>query len=463
MIRGISEKRRLPRAGKIHLGVKVAGKNPCKSCQGKGKRDGQECGRCKGTGRSMYPTEVDYFVCPPEILKVYGEKPRALDIMIPVEDSELFFPQALKRYGAGKGLKCRGDGDRAWEVDEKTGEFVEIECGYKDCPHYKNDECREVGNLMALLPKVGIMNGIYQIDTGSYHSIVQVNSDVDFVRSLVASRTGQLRISMIPLKLFREPKETHGSGRKEVHYCLRLKIEDGVLNALKPMALPAPPKYRLVTAGRNDIEEDLYPRTIVESIKRAPEKDNGEDEKGKEGKPPRATRKSYRELRGQFADANGRPPENPEYEGQDSAPSRAAPPAPAPSLQPHEEQIAGEDPAPPLSEEPESKPPDQESHAGPEGMDDFYWEKIEEGFEIARVNDKAREQFRAYYKDHPDLLLQFLDSWIAWRDNGRQGPPPKPPQIPAAQETRTTPAPKPTAAVKTAAPATNGATKRSLF
>jgi hypothetical protein len=52
-IKDLSDKRRLPRLGKIRLGIK------CKSVS---------------TGNE-YPKEVEYFVCPPEVQKVYGEKP----------------------------------------------------------------------------------------------------------------------------------------------------------------------------------------------------------------------------------------------------------------------------------------------------------------------------------------------------------------------------------------------------
>ena len=52
-IKGLSDKRRLPRLGKIRLGVKAISQ-----------KSGKE-----------YPKETDYFVCPPEVQAVYGEKP----------------------------------------------------------------------------------------------------------------------------------------------------------------------------------------------------------------------------------------------------------------------------------------------------------------------------------------------------------------------------------------------------
>ena len=76
-IEGLSDRRRLPRLGIIRLGLKA--KN------------------AKGV---EYPKEMDYFVCPPEVQKVYGEKPKELDVMIPCENIESCFPQYYKMYGS---------------------------------------------------------------------------------------------------------------------------------------------------------------------------------------------------------------------------------------------------------------------------------------------------------------------------------------------------------------------------
>ena len=59
MIRGLSEKRRLPRLGKVKLGVMV-----------------------HSQGGKPYPRSVDYFVCPSVITAVYGDQPKELPIML---------------------------------------------------------------------------------------------------------------------------------------------------------------------------------------------------------------------------------------------------------------------------------------------------------------------------------------------------------------------------------------------
>jgi len=93
VIKELSDVRRLPRLGKIHLGVKA--KNE------------------KGV---EYPKAVDYFVVPEEVKKVYGEKPEKLKIIIPSEMPDVFFPQWYKKYTYGKGLICKGDGITANRV-----------------------------------------------------------------------------------------------------------------------------------------------------------------------------------------------------------------------------------------------------------------------------------------------------------------------------------------------------------
>ena len=64
-IKGISDRPRLPRLGKIRLGIKV-----------------------EEEGKKPYPRAVDYFVCPPEVQAVLGEKPRSLPIAFPTDDPD---------------------------------------------------------------------------------------------------------------------------------------------------------------------------------------------------------------------------------------------------------------------------------------------------------------------------------------------------------------------------------------
>lgn len=199
-VKGLSEVRRIPRIGKIRLGVKVV--NP---------RSGQE-----------YPREVDYFVVPPEVAKVYGEKPKELDILLPVNNIDIVFPQAYKWYGSSKGVKCYGDGDTAYRFDEATKKWERINCS---CAR-RNIECFVRAHLFVMLPKVSI-SGVYQIDIGSYNSIVDINSGLDYIQELLG------HFAMVLLKLKRVPKEILHNGTKKIHYPLQITFENNVdLNTL---------------------------------------------------------------------------------------------------------------------------------------------------------------------------------------------------------------------------------------
>lgn len=201
---GFSEHRRIPRLGKIRLGLKVQ----------KNKPDGSTV---------EYPTETNYFVVPKEVQDVYGEKPTELDVMFPSDEATTIFPQSLAWFGRSKGLKCKGDMETAERLNETTGVWEPRTC---PCEHYKSKEnpkgeCTENGILIAILPKVN-MGGTYQLRTGSFHSVVDINSGLDYIRALIG------RISMVPLKLRRVARETHADGKKQTHYTLSLILDANI-------------------------------------------------------------------------------------------------------------------------------------------------------------------------------------------------------------------------------------------
>jgi len=202
-IKELSDRRRLPRLGKIRLGVKDVSRN---------------------TG-GEFPRETDYFVVPPEVARVYGERPTSLDVMVPINEIEAVFPQAYKWYGGIRGLKCVGDGEVAMRLKDETQRMLAIKC---PCEHLDSKECQRRAHLLVILPKIN-MGGIYQIDVGSYHSIIDINSGLDYVHALIG------RFAMVPLRLCRSPKQTHAEGGKQLHYTLQLFLDADVdgINALR--------------------------------------------------------------------------------------------------------------------------------------------------------------------------------------------------------------------------------------
>ncbi len=261
-IKGISEKRRLPRLGKIRLGIKVPikGKDPSKcDCKGMG------CFHC------TRPYETSYFVVPPEVAKIYGEKPTELDIMAPVNQLDIVFPNAYKFYGSSRGLKCHGNLEIAYCMNEQTKEIEE-----RDCPCERKDkECKPSSTLQVILYKINF-GGIYSITSGSFNSMVDIPSGFDFTQCLLG------RFSMVPLKLKRVPTITHHDGKKQTHYPLQIHLETNspeFINALKEQttkiltgpqfALPPAEEVRpdldgpVTTDWKDEEEESQETKSIV--------------------------------------------------------------------------------------------------------------------------------------------------------------------------------------------------------
>lgn len=280
---GMSDIRRLPRVGKIHLGR-----------------------RLKSQRGTEYPKESDDFVIDelPEVIAVYGPHPKELDIIIPVEDQGIFFPQCYKLYGSASSLVCIGDGQTAMrdekkvikadtlvENGEKGNGRLEVVCAGPDTCAYGNEHgCRRVGLFRFLLHKV-TMGGVFQIDTGSFNSIVDLNSSLDLIRSQMAAITGQPRIAGIPLVLKRVPTETRYEGKKAVHYCLRLELRytlDELRRVGERIAAPAAKVLIDAPTIEQEVEEDLIPASRqIEGGSTVPGAEDAVD--AENGEPPATT------------------------------------------------------------------------------------------------------------------------------------------------------------------------------
>ncbi len=266
-IEGLSSIRRLPRLGKIRLGVKVVNEKSNKE----------------------YPKEVDYFVCPSEIKKVYGDKPKELPIMFPLNDPEVLFPQSYKWYGSSQGLKCRGDGVEALRLNEETGKMEEREC---PCELLEEGKCKQRASLVFMLPNIKI-GGVYQIDLSSYHSIVDINSALDYAMAMLGGR-----IAMVPFVLRRVPKETHNEGKKQTHYTLTLELDLKIdeVNKIRngEMTLRGQNKRYEIEEPTEDInpEYDTKERVFVPET----EEERLEREK-REEEAQEKTREEYRESK----------------------------------------------------------------------------------------------------------------------------------------------------------------------
>ena len=239
-IKGLSEKRRLPRLGSIRLGLKA--KNP------------------KGV---EYPKETEYFVVPPEVAKIFGDKPTELEVMIPLNDLDSVFPQSYKYYGSGKGLKCQGDGEIAYYVDPETKEMTQKEC---PCSLLEEGKCKQSATLMVMIPKVSV-GGVYQIRTSSFNSIVDINSGLEYVAALLG------RFAMVPLTLRRVKTETHHDDKKQHHYTLQVIFDGDIqtINALLADTQRVLEHPRFALPAPVDENPELDPVDILEDEENATE------------------------------------------------------------------------------------------------------------------------------------------------------------------------------------------------
>jgi hypothetical protein len=254
-IEGLSEVVRIPRLGKIRLGIKVESKDK---------------------KNVLYPKPTDYFVCPKEVTEVYGDKPKELDIMFPVEESELFAQQFLRAYSLSQGLVCIGTGVEAHrKVDMDTGaiadhstkkwEWRDTLCDPQDCPEYSTKRCRRVMNLQFLMPTVpGI--GVYQIDTSSFYSIVNINSMVKMLKGVLG------RCSLIPLVLALGPVEVSPPGlTKKTVYIMHIK-KNIKLAELAKLAILPPGRVLIPEAETEEPPDDLFPEGVIIDTKKPRQK-----------------------------------------------------------------------------------------------------------------------------------------------------------------------------------------------
>ena len=107
-------------------------------------------------------------------------------------------------------------------------------CNPDRCPCYRQGYCRRVMNLQFLLPDCPGF-GVYQLDTGSLYSIVNINSSLKLIHGICG------RLSMIPLSLKLGEQDVMVEGKKKT---IR------VLSLTAPYSLAEIQKYAQTPPGR---------------------------------------------------------------------------------------------------------------------------------------------------------------------------------------------------------------------
>ena len=242
-IKGLSQERRLPRLGYIRLGVKVK-RSGSSNCQ---------CGPDVMCLKCSRPTETKHFIVPPEVAKVFGDEPTELDVALPLDSQQDVFPTALKMYKSS-GLYCEGNGEEALRRNDK-GQWDEMACPC-DLLDARNG-CKKVAVLNIIIPKVS-WGGVYQIVTSSFNSIIDLNSGLDYIRSLIG------RVVLVDkVKLVREPTPTthtddRGQTRKQTHYTMKIRYvgdeADMKRERLRSGEVLGKPRYLIADEDRSSKE-----------------------------------------------------------------------------------------------------------------------------------------------------------------------------------------------------------------
>ncbi len=235
-IAALDRPRMLPRAGRIRLGEKVVSER------------GKE-----------YPRELDYFNCVDAALvaKVYGEKPREIDILFPVNDPRTILDLSYMAYGQ-TGWKCRGTGVIAYnrEVDE------EIECAGEDCKMVAEGKCKRQARLTFICYLVpGLC--VYDLVTSGWRSIENCLSMIETLGDLFG------RIDGIPMKMYREPYSSEytdddGKHHQQVHHCVRLDVAETPLK-VRRIALGVDKPLEIEPAG-DLCADDQFPQSLQKGV-----------------------------------------------------------------------------------------------------------------------------------------------------------------------------------------------------
>ncbi len=313
-IKGLSETRRIPRLGKLRLGIKV------KTIR---KSDGQEI---------EVPKAVDYFVVAsddPEMVKefkaIYGEQPRELPICFPTDHPDDWSSQFYRNYTAGRGLVCKGDGESASRLvfteqatllDPPTAgpdpsgkrpvEWKDIPCLGRDCPHCQARRCKPLMMLQFILPRLRGL-GIWQLDTSSVNSIININSGVELVRRITGGR-----IAMRELILKVVPVEVSPEGQKKTVFVLQLDIQGLLTDLARQPALGSNPALMLPEPDEPPdpaVTELLYPDATPQPT-RVIDTETGEINQKLEDRDERLDNGKSR-MEGASDPASGRLPQDP--------------------------------------------------------------------------------------------------------------------------------------------------------
>ncbi len=277
-IKGLSERRRILRLGKLRIGEKKV--------------------NAKGV---EYPSGLDHFVAAVEcdsktkeplahsteavqlFHERYGPHPKEVDIKFLLNDHDKVADQWYKAFTDGRSLVCRGDGESAERLvfvrdaeqpnppiagpgtDEVA--WVKVRCPGEQCPYMKADRCSPVLILQFSIDGVS-KPGVWELSTRSYNSLVNINSDLDLIRVYTGGR-----IAGIPLSLQVVPKVVTPGGRKKTVHVLHVVFKGSTedLMAYAQKSIPTVEAAALPEPDDQEAAEMLFPDEAAQQAQREAE------------------------------------------------------------------------------------------------------------------------------------------------------------------------------------------------
>jgi len=134
-------------------------------------------------------------------------------------------------------------------------------CDPERCPCYQKGYCHRILNLQFLLPDCPGF-GVYQLDTTSFYSIVNVNSGLKLIRGTCG------RVSMIPLSLKLIEQEVTPEGIEKTVQVLSLTGSYSLAETQRYAQTP-PGQVLLLAAPDSEPPDDLFPPEVREPVEPA--------------------------------------------------------------------------------------------------------------------------------------------------------------------------------------------------
>src|SRR5262245_51328381 len=264
MIPGVTDKKRLPRLGKIRLGEKA-----------------------RSQSGAEYPRALDHFnlTDAPAVKEVYGDKPTDFfPLLLPSNDNASFWRTSRSAYGRGTGLFCRcEDGVTAMRVnkgivkdgarkgqpadpqgfefiqaeglDVDEGDLFELPCPADECPYWEKKMCKNLASFDFYLPKVAGF-GTWCIQTSSFNSIRNIESTLVALRDALGGQ-----IAGIPLGLRLVPQQAQVDGKAKTIRVMELICPFNLqqLAGLRRKAISAGGAAVALLEAGEPVPDDLMP------------------------------------------------------------------------------------------------------------------------------------------------------------------------------------------------------------